>query len=73
MADIIYVNVLFKHISFISIGKQRKFSKNKVKMAITDGFQKTDGVSLLQCHNVKSGKDASAVTEGKSSRMRWGW
>ena len=27
---------------------------------------------LLRCHNVKNGKEASEVTEGKSSRMRWG-
>ena len=25
-----------------------------------------------QCHNLKSGKEAIEVTEGKSSRMRWG-
>ena len=27
---------------------------------------------LLRCHNVKNGKEASEVTEGKSSMMRWG-
>ena len=25
-----------------------------------------------RCHNLKNGKEASEVTEGKSSRMRWG-
>ena len=27
---------------------------------------------LLRCHNVKNGKEASEVTEGKSCRMCWG-
>ena len=26
-----------------------------------------------RCHDLKNGKEASEVTEGKSSRMRWGW
>ena len=25
-----------------------------------------------RCHNLKNGKEISEVTEGKSSRMRWG-
>ena len=27
---------------------------------------------VVRCHNVKNGKEASEVTYGKSSRMRWG-